>query len=60
MTFEKWKPIENSIKETYYYQGGWLNNEADGVGRTVSPKYGIYEGQIEFGVAKGWGNVIDT
>ena len=59
MTFEKLKPMTNALKEKYYYQGGWNKNAADGVGRTVSPLVGIYEGQFVNGLAKGWGSVID-
>ena len=33
---------------------------ADGIGRTISPDFGIFEGQIVNGVPLGWGNVIDN
>lgn len=32
---------------------------ADGIGRTLSKKYGIYEGQFVNGVPAGWGSIID-
>lgn len=32
---------------------------ADGIGRAISLKYGIYEGQWADGVPSGWGSMIE-
>lgn len=33
---------------------------ANGIGRTISATYGVYEGQFVDGVPLGFGNIIDT
>ena len=45
----------------YTYTGCWVaaSKWANGIGRTISKTYGIYEGQFVDGQPKGWGSVID-
>ena len=45
----------------YFYQGMMTKDGvADGIGRTICPVHGIYEGQFVDGQPKGWGSVIDN